>query len=180
MSTESNSVKEVVLQVSGIEYVIKRNKDGAINVLQDGESCDNVKNVLRTINQEKDLGFTDEQFKSSNTRSIGKQIMDLLEQAVDNGEEPDNVSSEDNSESGNNLLCHNCNSEIHYYWGDINSDTYRAYTIDKGGNRLDETEVLPSIDRADEIKDESYFMCSNGDCMWAWDTKEEMFNRGKD
>ena len=180
MSAESDIVKKVAVKFSDTEYVINRHKDDAISVLQDGKSCDNVKNALRTINQEKDLGLTDEQFKSSNTRSIGKQIMDLLEQAVDNVEESDNVSSEDNSELGNDLLCHNCNSAIHYIWGDISADTYRAYTIDKDGNRLDETEILPSIDRADEIKDESFFMCSNGDCMWAWDTKEEMFNRGKD
>ncbi len=180
MSTESNIVQEVVLQASGSDYVIQRNKDGAISVLQDGENCENVKDTLRTINKEKNLGLTDEQFQSSNTRSIGKQIMDLLEDAVDSDEESGDESSEDNSASDNDLLCHNCSSEIHYYWGDINSDTYRAYTIDKDGNRLEETEVLPSIDRADEIKDESYFMCSNGDCMWAWDTKEEMFNRGNE
>ena len=78
MSAESDIVKKVAVKFSDTEYVINRHKDDAISVLQDGKSCDNVKNALRTINQEKDLGLTDEQFKSSNTRSIGKQIMDLL------------------------------------------------------------------------------------------------------
>ena len=44
----------------------------------------------------------------------------------------------------------------------------------------EETDILPRWDRADYIKDESFYMCSNADCGSAWDTKEEMFNREKD
>jgi hypothetical protein len=122
-------------------------------------------------------------FEIAKQKAMDDDLADEVAFIVEKISELNQIRREDNMSNDNNNsdnLCHNCNSEIHYIWGDISADTYRAYTIDKDGNRLDETEILPRLDRADRIEDESYYMCSNGDCMCAWDTKEEMFNRGKD
>ena len=38
----------------------------------------NTKSVMREINEEYDLGFTEEDFRNLNTRTIGKRMIDLL------------------------------------------------------------------------------------------------------
>ena len=63
------------------------------------------------------------------------------------------------------IKCPECGKDIHFYWGDINNDTYRAYFVDSEGQRTEETKILPRMDRVDEVKDESFYMCSGGNCI---------------
>jgi len=72
------------------------------------------------------------------------------------------------------VKCTLCSNDVHWYWGDINCDTYRAYDCDENGERTDETTILPRMDRVDRVEDESFYMCSNGSCMMVWQTEKEI------
>ena len=93
------------------------------------------------------------------------------------------VAKSDSNDVGNlDITCPECGSPIVYYWGDIDSDTYRAYNIDENADMIEEEEVdiSPRMDRVDEVKDEFFYMCSNHDCGWDWKTKEEFLNGDDD
>ena len=84
------------------------------------------------------------------------------------------ITKDDKAEEGtegveSEIKCPECGKDIHFYWGDINNDTYRAYFVDSEGQKTEETKILPRMDRVDEVKDESFYMCSGGNCMTTWD-----------
>ena len=64
----------------GIDYTIIRYKDSSIRIIKDSETdpVNNTKSVMREINEEYGLGFTEEDFRKLNTRTIGKRMIDLL------------------------------------------------------------------------------------------------------
>ena len=63
-----------------ILYSIKRYKDSSIRIYADKNTnpVKNTKNVLRKINEEQELGFTEEEIKNTNTRVVGRKIIDLI------------------------------------------------------------------------------------------------------
>ena len=75
---EKNKVAQARASCGGSDYTIIRYKDSSIRIIKDGEDnpVDNSKSLLREINKEHDLGFTEEDFKQ--TRIIGKRMIDLL------------------------------------------------------------------------------------------------------
>ena len=72
------------------------------------------------------------------------------------------------------LKCPKCNSNIYYYWGDVDCDTYRAYLVDESGHKTDETTISPRMDRVDEVENEEFWMCSNQECGKSWDKLAEL------
>ena len=78
LKNSHNKVAQARASCGGSYYTIKRYKDNSIRIVKDGETnpVDSTVSLLREINKEHDLGFTEEDFKQ--TRSIGKRIIDLL------------------------------------------------------------------------------------------------------
>jgi hypothetical protein len=72
------------------------------------------------------------------------------------------------------LKCPKCNCDIHFYLGDLKYDTYRAFTVNEYGERIDETDILPRFDRADEVKNEQWWHCSNS-CGNYWEDLNDLF-----
>ena len=72
-------VSFATFDLNGREHTIKRYEDTSIRIYINGEYYDGkVKPVQRDINDEFNLGFTKEDFKKLNTRTIGKRMIDLL------------------------------------------------------------------------------------------------------
>ena len=84
---EKDKVAQARASCGGSDYTIKRYKDNSIRIIKDGETdpVNNSKALLREINKEHDLGFTEEDFKQ--TRKIGKKIIDLLNHKRDSRQE---------------------------------------------------------------------------------------------
>ena len=74
----------------------------------------------------------------------------------------------------NKIKCKECGSDIHLYIGDTDIDKYMAYSIDENGEMDCDTDILPRMDRVDEVYDEEFYMCSNGDCMKVYRDFEEL------
>ena len=77
------------------------------------------------------------------------------------------------------LKCPKCKSDIHFYIGDTDEDTYRAFFVDEKGDQTIETEILPRFDRVDEVKEEEWWHCSNGNCGKYWEDLNELFEEIK-
>ena len=73
-----------------------------------------------------------------------------------------------------NMNCPSCLHDVHWYEGHPELDTYLAYSCDQNGSALEEVELLPRMDRVDEVKDDRFYMCSNGDCMMVWEEENEI------
>ena len=71
----------------GSDFTIIRYKDSSIRIIKDGEDnpVKNTKSVMREINEEYDLGFTEEDFRNLNTRTIGKRMIELLNNRKESG-----------------------------------------------------------------------------------------------
>ena len=75
---EKDKVAEARASCGGSYYTIKRYKDNSIRVIKDGETnpVDSTVSLLREINEEYDLGFTEEDFQR--TRKSGRRMIDML------------------------------------------------------------------------------------------------------
>ena len=75
---EKDKVAEARASCGGSYYTIKRYKDNSIRVIKDGETnpVDSTVFLLREINEEHDLGFTEEDFQR--TRKSGRRMIDML------------------------------------------------------------------------------------------------------
>ena len=77
---EEDKVAQARASCGGTDYTIIRYKDSSIRIIKDSETdpVNNTKSVMREINEEYGLGFTEEDFRKLNTRTIGKRMIDLL------------------------------------------------------------------------------------------------------
>jgi hypothetical protein len=77
---KKDTVTQARTSCGGSDYTIIRYKDSSIRIIKDSEDnpVNNTKSVMREINEEYDLGFTEEDFKKLNTRTIGRRMIDLL------------------------------------------------------------------------------------------------------
>ena len=76
--SEKDKVAEARASCGGSYYTIKRYKDNSIRVIKDGETnpVNSTVSLLREINEEHDLGFTEEDFQR--TRKSGRRMIDML------------------------------------------------------------------------------------------------------
>ena len=72
------------------------------------------------------------------------------------------------------MNCPSCSHDVHWYEGHPELDTYLAYSCDQNGSVIEEVELLSRMDRVDEVKDDRFYMCSNGDCMMVWEEENEI------
>ena len=77
---EKDIVAQAKASCGGSNYRIIRYKDASIRIIKDGytDPVKNSKTIMRGINEEYNLGFTEENFKNLNTRTIGKRMIDML------------------------------------------------------------------------------------------------------
>ena len=77
---EEDKVAQARASCGGTDYTIIRYKNSSIRIIKDSETdpVNNTKSVMREINEEYGLGFTEEDFRKLNTRTIGKRMIDLL------------------------------------------------------------------------------------------------------
>ena len=75
---EKDKVAQARASCGDSDYTIKRYKDNSIRIIKDGETnpVDSTVSLLREINKEHDLGFTEEDFQR--TRKSGRRIIDSL------------------------------------------------------------------------------------------------------
>lgn len=73
-----------------------------------------------------------------------------------------------------NMNCPSCSHDVHWYEGHLELDTYLAYSCDQNGSALEEVDILPRMDRVDEVLDEKFYMCSNGNCMMIWEDEKDI------
>ena len=72
------------------------------------------------------------------------------------------------------MSCPHCACDVHWYEGHPELDTYLAFSCDQEGSTIDEVELLPRMDRVDEVKDDRFYMCSNGNCMMVWEEEKDI------
>ena len=77
---EKDIVAQAKASCGGSIYRIIRYKDASIRIIKDVDTdpVKNSKTIMREINEEYNLGFTEENFKKLNTRTIGKRMIDML------------------------------------------------------------------------------------------------------
>jgi hypothetical protein len=77
---EEDKVAQARASCGGTDYTIIRYKNSSIRIIKDSETdpVNNTKSVMREINEEYGLGFTEEDFRKLNTRTIGKRMIDFL------------------------------------------------------------------------------------------------------
>jgi WD40 repeat protein len=75
--------------------------------------------------------------------------------------------------NGPALKCPSCGKRhIYFYHGVPARDTYYAYEVDPDNGRPgDDVEICPRMDRVDEIRAETFYLCH--DCMSSWRTWDE-------
>jgi len=79
---------EVAASVSLGNFVLRRYKTQHIRIFEGDEiSTRSSKEILRVINEESNLGHTEEEFKKKNTRVIGREIIEQLLEKEQNGQE---------------------------------------------------------------------------------------------
>jgi len=78
--SEKDIVAQAKASCGGSNYRVIRYKDLSIRIIKDGDTdpVKNSKTVMREINEEYSLDFTEENFKKLNTRTIGKRMIDML------------------------------------------------------------------------------------------------------
>lgn len=83
------------------------------------------------------------------------------------------IKSESNKNTEYNK-CPYCESDVHFYTGYSQLFRYEAQTIDNNGQCLDNVPILDRMDRVDEVFDETFYLCSNGECMYEWKTFSDL------
>jgi hypothetical protein len=70
--------------------------------------------------------------------------------------------------------CPYCESDVHFYTGYAQLYRYEAQSIDNKGQCIDEVQILDRMERVDEVFDETFYLCSNGQCMYEWKTFSDL------
>ena len=176
------NLKDNDLALKFFKIVEKLIEDHDWGVLEDNPSSEIMKHLIWLADDVlREDGFNDKDYardlykKAESYAKTGDDFITLSSAIEELDEEwADKLRDQGTGGVESEIKCPECGKDIHFYWGDINNDTYRAYFVDSEGQRTEETKILPRMDRVDEVKDESFYMCSGGNCMTTWDDLDEL------